>query len=201
MLAVGLIGLFGLAGCAAAPLGAPGVATTGMPNIQTALNHAITRTDDAVDQLNGTPILRLASAYLPSVVPPELQQPIRWHYRGHLVHAVRTLAKIVGWQAVVERSKPHHPIAVSVTANQVPVMTVIRELGIEAGNRADVTVNDRTHTIMVIETTGTAQPHAVQASVNSASAPPGPRPPKDIRPTGPMIPAPIITAPQPLTIN
>jgi hypothetical protein len=205
MLAVGLIGLFGLAGCAAAPLGAPGVATTGMPNIQTALNRAITRTDDAVDQLNGTPVLRLASAPLPTVVPAELQQPIGWQYRGHLVHAVRALAKIVGWQVVVDRSKPHRPIPVSVTVSHVPVMTVIRELGIQAGNRADVTVNDRTHTIMVIETDATQSSSAPQAiaspGVNSASIPVASRLPADIQPGGPMIPASGATAPHPLTLN
>lgn len=175
---IGMVGLVGLTGCAAAPLGSPAVATPGMPNIQAALNRAIDRTDAAVDQLNGVPITRLASARLPAVVPAELQQPIAWLYRGHLVHAVRALANIVGYQTVVERAHPHHPIPVTISAQHEPVMTVIRELGIQAGSRADVAVDPRTHTISVIET-GAAPP----------SPPPGAVLPGAIRPGSPMIQA------------
>lgn len=172
---IGMLGLAGLTGCAAAPLGTPKVATPGMPNIQAALNRAIERTDAAVAQLNGVPVTELAAAHLPAVIPAELQQPIRWHYRGHLVHAVRTLAKIVGYQAIVERAHPHHPIPVTIAASHEPVMTVIRELGIQAGARADVVVDPRTHTISVIETG------------SGAGASPAAASPDAIQPGGPMI--------------
>lgn len=181
---IGMIGLAGLTGCAAAPLGSPGVATPGMPNIQSALNRAIERTDAAADQMNGTPMTQLASARLPAVIPAELQQPIQWHYRGNLVHAVRALARIVGYQTIVERSHPPQSIPVVIAAGSVPVMTLIRELGIQAGARADVSVDPRTHTISVIETGATAIPAATMpppsASIPSVDA---------IQPGGPMIPA------------
>ncbi|MDD2859480.1 MAG: DotD/TraH family lipoprotein [Acidiphilium sp.] len=154
---VSVIGLTALTGCAAAPLGSPTVATPGMPNLQAALNRAIRRTDAAVDQLNGVPVVRLASAHLSGVVPAELQQPIQWTYRGYLIHAVRALAKISGYHAIVQRARHGRPIPVSVSVHHVPVITVIRELGIQAGARADVEVDPRTHTISVIET-GAAAP-------------------------------------------
>lgn len=187
--------IIGLAGCATAqPLGSPVVATPGMPNIQTALNRAIARTDAAVRQLDGVPVTELASARLPAVVPAELQQPIGWHYHGHLVHAVRALAKIVGYQAIVQRARPHRPIPVSIDVQHVPVITVIRELGIQAGSNANVSIDPRTHTISVIE--------AAPASATTAAAPATPAT-TSINPGGPMIrtqPLPALsgTAPQQL---
>lgn len=200
----GVAGLIGLTGCASAPsLGAPGVATPGMPNIQAALNHAITRTDAAVRQLDGVPMTELAAARLPAVVPAELQQPIGWTYHGHLVHAVRALAKLVGYQAIVQRAKPHHPIPVSIEVHHVPVITVIRELGIQAGSNADVSIDTRTHTILVIE----AAPAAPANGAPPASPTASNAGLTGIDPGGPMIrahplraplPAPGGTTPQPL---
>ncbi len=183
-LIIGAAGLIGLAGCATAqPLGASGVATPGMPNIQTALNRAITRTDAAVRQLNGVPVTELASARLPAVVPAELQQPIGWNFHGHLVPAVRALAKIVGYRAIVEHSRPHHPIPVSIDVHHVPVITVIRELGIQAGSNADVSINSRTHTISVIEA---APAKVTTGAVTTVTVPANPAL-SGINPGGPMI--------------
>jgi len=183
---IGVAGIIGLTGCATAqPLGSPAVATPGMPNIQTALNRAIARTDAAVRQLDGVPVTELASARLPAVVPAELQQPIGWNYHGHLVPAVRALAKIVGYQAIVERARPHRPIPVAIDVHHVPVITVIRELGIQAGSSADVSIDPRTHTISVIEAApGTATTDAVTPAPAAVPANPVAR---DVDPGGPMI--------------
>ncbi len=140
-----------LAGCAAGPVPkvAANVVTPGMPNLQIALNNAILRTDQSVDQLDGEPVMTLASARLPVALPGELQQRIRWNYEGNLGPAVQALGTLINYHVVIHHPKGVVPGLVSVHADQIPVSTVIRTLGIEAGSRATVTVIPAEQTIDV----------------------------------------------------
>ncbi len=149
--AAGLLGAALLTGCASGPVPnvAADVVTPGMPNIQVALNNAILRTKQAVDQLNGEPVMTLASARLPVALPGELQQRIRWTYQGHLGPAVRALGTLINYRVVIRHPKGVPPVLVSVHADLIPVSTVIRTFGIEAGSHATVTVIPAEQTIQV----------------------------------------------------
>jgi defect-in-organelle-trafficking protein DotD len=141
----------GLTGCATGTVHSnPAVATPGMPNIQMALDHAITRTDAAVQQLNGEPVTTLAEAPLPQVLPAELQKPIRWSYSGPLDPAARALAKSVGYQVAISGPTGRPPIMVSVSMNRLPVIDAFRTIGIQAGARASVIIRPAHHLIEVI---------------------------------------------------
>jgi defect-in-organelle-trafficking protein DotD len=150
-IASGLFAATLLAGCASGPVPkvAANVVTPGMPNLQTALNNAILRTDQAVDQLDGEPVMTLASARLPEALPGELEQRIRWNYEGNLGPAVHALGRLINYHVVIHHPKGVAPVLVSVHADQIPVSTVIRTLGIEAGSRATVTVIPAEQTIDV----------------------------------------------------
>lgn len=154
-----------LSGCASGPVPkvAANVVTPGMPNLQVALNHAILQTDQAVDQLNGEPVMTLASARLPEALPGELQQRIRWSYQGDLGPAIRALGTLINYHVVIHHPKGVLPVTVTVHADQIPVSTVIRSLGIEAGSRATVMVIPAEQTIEVRY----ARPVASAASVSA----------------------------------
>lgn len=145
----GLLGAALLTGCASGPVPnvAANVVTPGMPNLRLALNHAILRTDQSVDQLDREPVMTLASARLPAALPGELEQRIRWNYQGNLGPAVRALATLINYHVVIDHPRGIRPVAVSVHADQIPVSTVIRTLGIEAGSHATVTVIPAEQTI------------------------------------------------------
>jgi defect-in-organelle-trafficking protein DotD len=140
-----------LTGCATGPVHSnPAVATPGMPNIQMALDRAITRTDAAVQQLNGEPVTTLAEAPLPQVLPAELQKPIRWSYSGPLDPVARALAKSVGYQITISGPTGRPPIMVSVSMNRLPIIDAFRSIGIQAGARASVIIRPAHHLIEVI---------------------------------------------------
>lgn len=148
-----LIGLsgFGLTGCATGQVHSnPAIVTAGMPNIQIALDRAITRTDAAVQQLNGEPVTTLADAPLPQVLPAELQKPIRWSYSGPLDPAAQALAKSVGYQITISGPTDDPPVMVSVSMNRLPIIDAFRTIGIQAGARASVIIRPAHHLIEVI---------------------------------------------------
>ena len=141
----------GLTGCATGQVHSnPAVVTAGMPNIQIALDRAITRTDAAVQQLNSEPVATLAEAPLPQVLPAELQKPIRWSYSGPLDPAVQALAKSVGYQITISGPTDSPPIMVSVSMNRLPIIDAFRTIGIQAGARASVIIRPAHHLIEVI---------------------------------------------------
>lgn len=146
-----LSSLFALAlgGCAAGQNTYPDVATSGMPNVQAALNHAILRTDEAVAQLDGGPVAQAAATPLPAVYPAELEKPISWTYRGELAAGVRALAKSVGYQVKVVRPSGSKPVRVAVNIADLPIIDAFHALSREAGSAATVTVDSAQHLVEV----------------------------------------------------
>jgi hypothetical protein len=155
-----------LAGCASTPLITdPPVDAVGMPNVQAALNAAILHTDQAVAQLDGTPVTTLASAPLPEVQPGELEQPMQWRYTGQLIPAVQAIGKFVNYRVVVEPGPHDQPIRVTVDADHMAAGGVIQALNTQAGSRAVVEADPRQQVIFVIE---------AGATILRPAIPPGP---------------------------
>ncbi len=147
----------GLAGCASAPPAVgTAIPTPGMPNPQLALNRAILRTEQAIDQMNDEPVVTLASASLPRVVPGELRQPIQWHYRGRLVPAMRKLAKLVNYHLVVQRASDHRPNWVTIAASHMSVLHVIDGLRRQTAGTATIEIDPRSQTMTVTDVTPAA---------------------------------------------
>lgn len=73
--------------------------------------------------------------------PPALTQPITLTWNGPVEQAVQTLAAKAGYTYNVAGIAPPLPLAVSVNVYERPLIDVLRDIGLQLGNRADVAVD------------------------------------------------------------
>ncbi|HVY13215.1 MAG TPA: DotD/TraH family lipoprotein [Alphaproteobacteria bacterium] len=72
---------------------------------------------------------------------PALQQPVSLSWTGPIEQILRTLAEMGGFTLKTTGPTPPAPIVVSVNAYQQPVGAILRDVGLQAGRRADVVVD------------------------------------------------------------
>lgn len=73
--------------------------------------------------------------------PRELRRTISIDWVGPIEPLTRTLADRAGYKVQVNGDKPPVPVVVSVTAREKSVVEVLRDLGLQAGLRADIVVD------------------------------------------------------------
>jgi defect-in-organelle-trafficking protein DotD len=78
---------------------------------------------------------------VPSDVPQELRRTISVDWVGPVEPLMRRLADRAGYQMQINGDKPSVPIVVSVQAQEKSVVEVLRDVGLQAGRRADVAVD------------------------------------------------------------
>lgn len=127
----------------------PTVAMVGMPNAEQALQQAISRTDAAMSRFGG---LQVASARppLPSpqpIVASPLQKPVAFVFNGRLDDGVKLLADRIGYRFILDRPDKTPTLPLSLTLPNTPVLDVLRAIGEQAGDRADVIADPRRHEI------------------------------------------------------
>lgn len=85
----------------------------------------------------------------PSEAPHDaaLTQPITFNWDGPVKPAVQAVAGLIGWRFETHGARGPLPLNVSVHAHQTQAFMVLKELGVQAGSRADVTVNLHTKTV------------------------------------------------------
>ena len=69
-------------------------------------------------------------------------QPITLRWSGPIETVVRALAERAGLKFRVKGNIPTVPLAVNVDVYQQPILHVLRDIGLQAGHRADVAVDD-----------------------------------------------------------
>ena len=84
-----------------------------------------------------------------SKAPPSLMQPVSLRWSGPLEQVVKVMADRAGFRMHVKGSVPATPVIVNVDVWQKPILHVIRDLGLQAGSRADVAVDSASAVIEV----------------------------------------------------
>ncbi len=73
--------------------------------------------------------------------PRELRRTVSIDWVGPIEPLTRTLADRAGYQVQINGDKPPVPVVVSVKAREKSVVEVLRDLGLQAGRRADIVVD------------------------------------------------------------
>lgn len=140
LLALGCIGL--LAACEQTSNVTPVAAE---PDIVTAkLEQAADKASHALDTISGIEQQR-APASPPiedySGAPSNLTQPITIRWSGPIEQITKTLADRAGLRFRVKGSIPPVPLTVTVDVYEQPLIHVLRDIGLQVGQRADLAVD------------------------------------------------------------
>lgn len=135
-------GLALLAGCTGQTSLTP-VATE--PDIVTVkLAQAADKASKALDSIAGIEQQRAPAA--PPVedysnVPSNLMLPVSIRWSGPIEQVTKVLAEQAGMRFRVKGNVPSVPLTVTVDAYQQPIIHVLRDIGLQAGHRADLAVD------------------------------------------------------------
>jgi len=72
---------------------------------------------------------------------PGVLQPVTLRWSGPIEQVARTLAERAGMRFRAIGRKPDIPLVVNIDAYQQPILHVLRDVGLQAGSRADLSVN------------------------------------------------------------
>ena len=76
-----------------------------------------------------------------SSASPNLLQPVSLRWSGPIEQVGRVLADRAGFQFRVKGNQPATPLVVNVDVYQQPILHVLRDIGLQAGTRADLSIN------------------------------------------------------------
>ncbi len=108
------------------------------------LAQAAEKASSALDTIAGIEQQRSPNA-LPaddySSAPPALTQTITVKWAGPVEQMLETLSSRAGMRLETKGNRPGVPLVVNVNVYQKPMIEVLRDLGLQVGRRADITVN------------------------------------------------------------
>ncbi|MBU2749663.1 DotD/TraH family lipoprotein [Acidithiobacillus thiooxidans] len=146
---IGLLACFSsalLAGCA--QMHATPVAPQPAPSINRPLDRAAEKVSDAWALL----ATENAALHPPKggspILPPALARAVPLTWTGPLAPAVSKLSTLAGYHYIPQGKQPAAPIIVHLSGTH-SLFHDLRELAVQAGTRADLTVNARTHKIVL----------------------------------------------------
>jgi defect-in-organelle-trafficking protein DotD len=73
--------------------------------------------------------------------PPELRRAITVNWIGPVETITKTLADRAGYAFMVVGNPPPVPVVTSIDAENRPIIDVLRDIGLQLGNRADIRVD------------------------------------------------------------
>ncbi len=153
-------GLALLAGCASQQAGSVRPVATEPDIVTVKLAQAADKASKALDSIAGIEQQRSPAAP-PSEdytnVPPNLMQPVTIRWSGPIEQISKTLAEHAGLRFRVKGNVPPAPLVVNVDAYQQPIMHILRDIGLQAGHRADLSV-DGTGGVVEIRYAASDQP-------------------------------------------
>ncbi len=124
------------------------------PDIVTVkLAQAADKAAAALDGISGieqqrNPGMRSVEDY--SNAPPNLVQPVTIRWSGPVEQITRELAERAGMRFRVKGPVPAVPLVVNVDAYQLPIIHVLRDVGLQAGTRADLAVDPSSGIIEIV---------------------------------------------------
>lgn len=78
---------------------------------------------------------------------PGMQQVTSLTWNGPIEQVARTLAEMAGLKFRLAGKAPPLPVVVSVDAHQEPIGKILRDIGLQAGRRADILINTTSQTL------------------------------------------------------
>ena len=133
-------GAVGLAGCSTPKV----VPVAAEPDIVTVkLAQAADKASQALDSIAKIEQYRGPAIQVDdySGAPPNLMQPITLRWAGPMEAVVKVLAERAGLQFRTKGNPPAAPVTVSFDIYQQPLLQVLRQIGLQAGHRADLAVD------------------------------------------------------------
>ena len=82
-----------------------------------------------------------------SPVPPELRRPVTLDWIGPVETLAETLARHAGYRFAMTGSPPVRPAMVAITAEDTPLIEVLRDAGLQAGAAATLVVDAGSRTV------------------------------------------------------
>ncbi|MDP9127427.1 MAG: DotD/TraH family lipoprotein [Pseudomonadota bacterium] len=73
--------------------------------------------------------------------PASLMQPVSLRWSGDAALVTRALAERAGYRFHVKGNQPPVPVIVNVDAYQRPILHILRDIGLQAGHRADIAID------------------------------------------------------------
>lgn len=73
--------------------------------------------------------------------PQELRRTVSLDWTGPIAPLIRRLADRAGYQVQINGDEPPTPVVVSIHAQEKSVVEILRDIGLQAGQRADVSVD------------------------------------------------------------
>ena len=138
---LGFLTLAALAGCAEPRVVVPVATDPDLVSVRIA--QATEKASRALDTIAGIEQQRTPVAPMEDYAsaPPQLTQLVTLKWAGPLDQVIKTLAAHAGMQVRVKGSTPPVPLVVTVDAYQQPLIELLHDLGLQAGKRADLTVD------------------------------------------------------------
>ena len=90
---------------------------------------------------------------IPRIVPPALLKRVDFDWIGPLDGAVRALAGTAGYAFETAGARPARPVMVRMNAKNRPLIVIFRDMGLQAGSAAAVTV-DAARGLVLLDWTG-----------------------------------------------
>lgn len=115
------------------------------PDIVTVkLAQAADKASQALDTIAG--IEQQRSPTTPPVedytnAPAALMQPVSVRWSGNVDQITKALAERAGYRFRAKGSIPSAPVIVHVDAYQQPILHILRDIGLQAGHRADIAID------------------------------------------------------------
>lgn len=120
--------------------------------VSTRLAQAAEKAAAALDTISGIEQTRAPAMPAPddySNAPPALGQLITVKWTGPAEQMVETLATRAGMRFLSKGNRPGAPLTISVNVYQQPMIEVLRDIGLQIGRRADITVNGMSNVIEI----------------------------------------------------
>jgi defect-in-organelle-trafficking protein DotD len=107
------------------------------------LAAAVDKASSALQTLASVEQARNPGVSVPSIpyAPQELRRSVSVQWVGPVEPLAQRLADRAGYQFQVQGDVPPVPLVVSVEARQKPLVEVLRDVGLQAGQRADVSID------------------------------------------------------------
>lgn len=93
---------------------------------------------------------RLPGERLTAPAIPGMDRQVTMPWQGRLEEAVARLTHLSGYHLDVSGKAPAMPILVNLGPRPAPISGMLRNLGLQAGNRADVVVDPSTRTVSLV---------------------------------------------------
>lgn len=81
--------------------------------------------------------------------PPNLAQPVTLRWTGPVEQVSRLLAERAGFQFVVKGTPPQAPITATVDVYEKPLVEILHDIGLQAGQRASMTLDAKSQILEI----------------------------------------------------